>query len=506
MALCCDNKVLFYEFRAVTTENGRHEYIDLLEVPFHVELSFQPLHLQFCEGVISCWDGSVLNIFKVHRVGESQSISVSVDSLSSELAPIGDKPTNINAMNGSWSKEPIDFHQVAEKKMLNQTVFRVDMMSDSDDFGQCDLKPESVNHMLIMLRANGGSDSELMNKYTIKSLLQLKSRRRRSFCDSFKSVSIRPLYKSQQLAENAAISGGGKSERPSENIFQSIHSTALASISVAVATQQDAYLYHFHDEWHNQSGSGDGALVASYSFTSPVIDLAIDSVVLHALTETGIETYTLRTGQRIFYENQTGDEEILRPLNVEEPICLIGIRPILATRRIFCSGTNVLVLISNERESCTDNEEMDDGQWMVCSLRKPEMETLYQNIEEFATRFRLDNPRLFVHLINEAHVMVRMAVEMSQTIPVDELNRQNLKSIPLITFNTNPDTKLQRIFTESCNTLADYFVMQVDRYNTVFRILNILYFLIGNYPRTIITWRCPIILWEVWASMRSSTV
>lgn len=88
------------------------------------------------------------------------------------------------------------------------------------------------------------------------------------------------------------------------------------------------------------------------------------------------------------------------------------------------------------------------------------MAMIYRNIEEFATRFRYDNPRLFVHLMNEAHVMVRLMVEMRQAIPVDELNRQNLRSIPLITFNANADPKLVSVFTESCCSLADYFVMQ----------------------------------------------
>lgn len=465
--MCCDNKVFFYEFRAVATEMGRHEYIDLLEIPFHVELSFHPQSMLFCEGVVSCWDASNFNIFKIQRSHDSQSISVSFSSdLVSAGGAIPKKPPmkrSLNNNGGGWSnKDPIDFREVAEQKMLNQSVFRVNIMSDADDFGQCDLKPEVVNNMLVMLRANSTGDCELMTQYTIKSLMQLKSRRRRGFSDSFKSVSMRPIYKS---ACGSSLYGCQSTQ---ENIFQSVHAQNLLSISVAVATQQDAYLYHFNNgtglEWspHAQNTREDecGALVASYSFTSPVIDLVLDSAVLHALTETGIETYTLRTGQRIFYECQNGEEEILRPANADEPICLIGIEPILGTRRIFCSHTNVVVLMNNDRGSmCNDeNGDMDYGQFIVCRLRKPEMETIYKNIEEFATRFRFDNPRLFVHLMNEAHVMVRLMAETSHAIPVDELNRQNLRSIPLITFNSSPDTKLISIFTESCCTLADYFV------------------------------------------------
>lgn len=101
----------------------------------------------------------------------------------------------------------------------------------------------------------------------------------------------------------------------------------------------------------------------------------------------------------------------------------------------------------------------DSSQFMVQSLRKPEVDVIYRNIEEFATRFRFDNPRLFVHLMNEAHVMVRLAAEMSHAIPADELNRQNLKSVPLITWNSNPDPKTMHLFLTSCRSLGDYFVM-----------------------------------------------
>lgn len=389
-----------------------------------------------------------MNIFRIQPVGESQSISL---SLSSELPSFSAEKTNQCHNVNLSNKDAIDFRQVSEKKIVNDNIFRVNIMSDADDFGQCDWKPELANCMLVMLK--GSEDCHLMTKYTIKCMLQLKSRRRRGFCDEFKTVSIRPFYKHAQndlkCASNGPIGG---------NIFQSLHFPRLVSISVAVVTQQDAYLYNFSglsvDEWQHQPSSKEEALVASYSFTSPVIDLVIDSLVLHALTDTGIETYALRTGERIFYE------EVLRPSTPEEPVCLIGIRPVLAAQKIFCSTTNVMILISNDRELVATNMQKDDSsQFMVQSLRKPEVDVIYRNIEEFATRFRFDNPRLFVHLMNEAHVMVRLAAEMSHAIPADELNRQNLKSVPLITWNSNPDPKTMHLFLTSCRSLGDYFVM-----------------------------------------------
>lgn len=430
MALSCDNRVIFYEFRLVKSETGRHEYIDFIEIPFHVELTFHPTSIAFCEGIVCCMDHQFLNLFKIQKVGEPRSISLSVDSFSSEICS--------NQIN---TKDTLDFRTIAHQKMLNKELFRVEMVSDMEDFGNCDIKPEVVTEMLIVLRGHG--ESELMNKYSIKSLLQLKMRSKfRSFCDSFSCLALKPIYR---VTEDNAVE--------TENLFQSRYSKGVISVALCVATQQDAYLYSFHnnDEWRHQP-----ELLASYSFTSPVIDLVLDDTVLHALTETGVETYTLRIGQKIFYSSceffmSSNQEEIIRP-NLDDPVCLVGIRPFIGMKRIFSSGSHV-ILLANEASN------MNEPTWTIYNLRKPRTETLYKNIEEFAMRFRADNPKMFLSLMHEAHVIVRLMVETVRVIPADEMNRQNLKAVPLLTFSSTIEPVIETIFVDSCRALADYFVV-----------------------------------------------
>jgi hypothetical protein len=73
--------------------------------------------------------------------------------------------------------------------------------------------------------------------------------------------------------------------------------TDLVSVMCLVVTQQEGYLYHFnmHDlqEPHRLQ---QAACVTVYPFTAPVTAAAMERFVLHALTETGLETYTLRGG------------------------------------------------------------------------------------------------------------------------------------------------------------------------------------------------------------------
>jgi hypothetical protein len=69
----------------------------------------------------------------------------------------------------------------------------------------------------------------------------------------------------------------------------------MMSMVCLVVTQQEGYLYQFMMQDLQEPSS---ACVTVYPFTAPVIAVAMETFVLHALTETGLETYTLRTGHQ----------------------------------------------------------------------------------------------------------------------------------------------------------------------------------------------------------------
>jgi hypothetical protein len=73
----------------------------------------------------------------------------------------------------------------------------------------------------------------------------------------------------------------------------------MVSVVCLVVTQQEGYLYYFkvHSK-QEPSRLQQAACVTVYPFTAPVTAVAMESCVLHALTESGLETYTLRTGSQ----------------------------------------------------------------------------------------------------------------------------------------------------------------------------------------------------------------
>jgi hypothetical protein len=71
----------------------------------------------------------------------------------------------------------------------------------------------------------------------------------------------------------------------------------MVSVVCLVVTQQEGYLYYFNVHGkHEPSRLQQAACVTVYPFTAPVTAVAMEGYVLHALTESGLETYTLRTG------------------------------------------------------------------------------------------------------------------------------------------------------------------------------------------------------------------
>lgn len=239
IAIVAGNKVLFYQFKSCKTDTGRHNYIDFVEVPFFVELSFSPQKISLAEGVVACMNDFTFNLFKITEVYEpSISVDISDESFSSDASG----SLRIN------TKDTLDFRTICKHSTINRQKFRVDVGSDCDENGTNigDIRPEIVHDMLIILRSL--QDSETLSKYTIKPLLQLRLPcpvSQKPIFDSFKSMSINPLYMRREMCP----------EKNCENIFGSKYSRNFVSVALVVATQQDGYLYQFYNNGKKPSNS-----------------------------------------------------------------------------------------------------------------------------------------------------------------------------------------------------------------------------------------------------------
>ncbi|GAB0094712.1 hypothetical protein DMENIID0001_100370 [Sergentomyia squamirostris] len=437
IAIVAGNKVLFYQFKSCKTDTGRYNYVDFVEVPFFVELSFSPQRITLTEGVIACMSDFTFNLFKITEVYEpSISVDISDESFSSDASG----SIRIN------TKDTLDFRTISKQTSINRQKFRVDVTSDVDTDNGANLgeiRPEVVNDMLIILRSL--QDSETLSKYTIKPLLQLRLPypvTQKPIYDSFKTMSVNPLYMRREMCPEKSI----------ENIFGSHYSKNFVSVALVVATQQDGYLYQFYnnDEWRQNSD-----VLATYSFTAPIVDIVLKDSVLHALTESGLETYTLRIGQKIFYSpceyflNYSTTLDVIGP-NFNDPICLLGLHLINHGQHILSSSGNIVILI--REYTC------GSALWKLRLLQEPKSEVLYRNVEGFALKHRAENPKVFLHLMGEIHVMIRTANELARISPISKIKNH----VPLTTLSDTGDKEVENLFLESCRTLADFFVLSAN--------------------------------------------
>lgn len=137
--------------------------------------------------------------------------------------------------------------------------------------------------------------------YKIENLIQLKivpvlieNPTQKQVIEEFKCMVIKPLYLYAKETTTTKKDG----------FLRSNHSNLLHSVTCMIATQQEGYLYQFCD---TETQINTDNCIAIYPFTAPVYKLVMEDHLLHALTEVGLETYTLRIGHQLCRKLETID-------------------------------------------------------------------------------------------------------------------------------------------------------------------------------------------------------
>ena len=177
---------------------------------------------------------------------------------------------------------------------------------------------------------------------------------------------------------------------------------------------------------------------------SPVGEVALEPALMHALTETGLETYTLKSagGHTVMEAERLDGKTNACPANCapedEFPICLVGLRPFPGARRVAASRRH-LVLISQNAET---------SEWTCYSLRMPTVSALHGDMMQLADMNRAVSPQGYFQLLCEAHVAARTALHHFSWVKAKASTDQDSGEL------SNARDKLR----ESCRRLADYYV------------------------------------------------
>nr|XP_034177945.1 uncharacterized protein LOC117603176 [Osmia lignaria]XP_034177946.1 uncharacterized protein LOC117603176 [Osmia lignaria] len=288
------------------------------------------------------------------------------------------------------------------------------------------LNPSDIK---IIIKTNS-PDLGWSENYMIKNLLSLKimaANNNSKFdgnCELFSCSLLKPLYMKKEC-NNSCVK---------KSILRSDKYTHLQGVSCLLCTLQEGYLYHFSATSSNPT---DATCLTTYPFTAPVNHIALEHTALHALTEAGLESYTLRISHHIARTLNNIDNIKITCPSVSEPVCLIGLRPFLGIQQLLHSK-NYLILLARA-----------DNSWTLYSLILPKLENLYYDILNVARSHKSSSPSTYRHLLGEAHALIRLAKDAAYNCSDinefdDSVNKNGLK--------------LRNLYNQSCALLGDYYI------------------------------------------------
>lgn len=96
--------------------------------------------------------------------------------------------------------------------------------------------------------------------------------------------------------------------------------------------------------------------------------------------------------------------------------------------------------------------------WTVYNLKMAQADVLYHDFIELANSYISNSPKLYAHLLSEAHMILRIAKEISF--------HSNASSVSMVgdqRTNIEYKDRMNKLFLESCLHLADICVMSPNR-------------------------------------------
>ncbi|CAL4066395.1 unnamed protein product, partial [Meganyctiphanes norvegica] len=247
----------------------------------------------------------------------------------------------------------------------------------------------------------------------------------------FSNLLIQPVYPGDNCKTTGKKYNGLPARRPSHPLLPShVASERKVGASIFVTTPHVGQLYHVTMDAADIFGSSvvRGGV---FSYTAPVYSVALEPSLLHALTLTGLETYTLRPHPHIVVAHLPQHLNIIVPPHWEETVCLVGLRPFLNVETLTLTSTCLALIASNP--------EGGDKSHTVYSLHLPSSGALYKEMVRVGRTHRQASPPTYLHLLLEAHLVITTALHKNASLMDEE------------------DEDLYALLQDSAALLGDYY-------------------------------------------------
>lgn len=461
---------VIHELKVETQQTSKHKFLDFEVRPWSMSFSFAPTYMELAEDFISIMNSTCFMLFRLtNRFHEDIGMLSRIDHVekinnthnrrsSSQSLKIGvnrddsiERDTKIKDKTNQQSKKTsIDFTksvsneymyidwdelEINEEKELQRiqslnlidsklTSITINLPTIQDEHSQtCQtLNPSIVNapeiSATITTRSNEDGWSE---NYSVEHLLRLTiSTTSTDDTKYFTCAVLQPLYKRQKSTSNNLKCSLLRSNK--YNIFN--------GVSCLICTNQNGYVYQFSSTSKKEM-STNRSCCRTYPFTAPVSHVALENTALHALTEAGLESYTLHIPQDKLIDNNKDE------LNAQEPVSLIGLRPFLGVKKLL-HASRCLVLLA-----------IEDDTWRFYSLCLPNPENVYHDILNAANNHKESSPSTYKHLLKEAYTVLQLAKDVIYY--TSDATFAN-------SINDVTQSHLENLYKQSCALLADHYI------------------------------------------------
>ncbi|XP_059478849.1 BLOC-2 complex member HPS3 [Neocloeon triangulifer] len=459
--ISCHMTLTVFKFNIETHDISKLKFIDFIE-HFSLDLNFCPNLICLNEDVISCSSKENLLVIRVVISDPARTDEKKTKSRGKSSENISKKP------EVKRERSPVRLSELlAEapslKEKLHPDSFPVLVQLPSISEGNKNL---SANQ-LINLTNKGGpfrdatSDlnakiSFISNKDLNAQIVKIMSLQlhtcNQAMKDEFKCLQVLPMYTDPDK-KNKEISH--------HSSFCSNYASELVSLGIAVTTQQEGYIYHVNYR-ALISGSQEDIISGPtiYSFTAPISCLALERSILHALTDTGLESYTGRAGH--YFLRTLGldnpDEFSASYPSMDDPVCLVGLRPFFSVEHILLTENYLCLLACSDPSSTSSQDSQSGSNWTLYSLKLPSCADLYQDMVQLANIHKGSAPTTYLHLLSEAHAVLGTA-RQCMNWRLDHVSQGNVVvAVPGWEASPEANRRLERCYQESCALLGDYYI------------------------------------------------
>ncbi|KAF5284703.1 hypothetical protein FQR65_LT13439 [Abscondita terminalis] len=434
-----EKKLVIYGFQVKVHDISKLRFLDFEELPLYVEVSFVPLKVMMCENYVVCLNKDNVHMFKI---------------LSKQNQPEKTKDSERCDINFKIPREDvtIDYKDLLRKERMSRKEDRITVNLPSI------VKCNSLIHkhspftftdkdMNAHIRVNYPLEDK-STSYDLVHLIQLRLKpiiienTQSQVLEEFKCLLLHPLY----------CDGSKNGEISESKFFRSSYNSYLKDVVCVITTLQEGYLFQFCD---SEVDTNSDNCISVYPFMGPVYNVVLEGHLLHALTETGLETYTVRIGHKLCQNLEEADRinNVYPP--IEQLICLIGHRQFLGVEQMLLTD-NYLVLLANAdnspTHSITSNSSSNTSAWTLYALEVPSPKMIFTDIAIAANTHRFSASQTYCHLMSEAHMIIRLSLHLTKWFIQDG----NVCSLVPIKYNTED---LLDAYQTSCCLLADHFVI-----------------------------------------------